>query len=105
MSDSEPFLTGGWYRNQFWFVPGPLGDVQVGMGIFGQLVLVDQATRTVSVKLSSWPTAQNSAYLLDTIRGFVAAGGHLAGLTGAGHDRASTGGPVGIVEGRHRKRG
>ena len=24
-SDSEPFLTGGWYRNQFWFVPGPLG--------------------------------------------------------------------------------
>ena len=26
-SDSEPFLPGGWYRNQFWFVPGRSGDI------------------------------------------------------------------------------
>jgi CubicO group peptidase (beta-lactamase class C family) len=101
-SDSEPFLTGGWYRNQFWFVPGPLGDVQVCLGIYGQMLLVDRATRTVSVKMSSWPTAQDPAHLLDTIRGFVAAGRHLAGLTGAAHDRGGAVGPVGVVEGRER---
>ena len=40
-SDSESVLTGGWYRNQFWFVPGPLGDLQLCLGIHGQMVLVD----------------------------------------------------------------
>jgi len=101
-SDSEPFLTGGWYRNQFWFVPGPLGDLQLCLGIHGQMVLVDRATRTVSVKLSTWPTAQDPAYLLDTIRGFVAVGRHLAGLAGAADARRAHGGPVGVVEGRER---
>ena len=81
-SDSEPFLTGGWYSKQFWFVPGPLGDLQLCLGIHGQMVLVDRATSTVSVKLSSWPSAQDTAALIDTIRAFVAAGRHLAGLTG-----------------------
>jgi len=100
-SDSEPFLTGGWYRNQFWFMPGVLGDLQVCLGIHGQIVLVDRATRTVSVKLSSWPTAQNPAYLLDTVRGFVAAGQHAAGLDAA-HHRANLSGPIGVVEGRER---
>jgi len=100
-SDSEPFLTGGWYRNQFWFMPGVLGDLQVCLGIHGQMVLVDRATRTVSVKLSSWPTAQNPAYLLDTVRGFVAAGQHAAGLDAA-HHRANLSGPIGVVEGRER---
>ncbi len=80
-SDSEPFLTGGWYRNQFWFMPGVLGDLQLCLGIHGQMVLVDRATRTVSVKFSTWPAAQNPVYLLDTIRAFVAAGQHAAGLT------------------------
>jgi CubicO group peptidase (beta-lactamase class C family) len=100
-SDSEPFLTGGWYRNQFWFMPGVLGDLQVCLGIHGQMVLVDRATRTVSVKLSSWPTAQNPAYLLDTVRAFVAAGQHAAGLNAAQH-RANLSGPIGVVEGRER---
>jgi CubicO group peptidase (beta-lactamase class C family) len=100
-SDSEPFLTGGWYRNQFWFMPGVLGDLQVCLGIHGQMVLVDRATRTVSVKLSSWPTAQNPAYLLDTVRAFVAAGQHAAGLNAA-HHRANLSGPIGVVEGRER---
>jgi CubicO group peptidase (beta-lactamase class C family) len=100
-SDSEPFLTGGWYRNQFWFMPGVLGDLQVCLGIHGQMVLVDRATRTVSVKLSSWPAAQNPAYLLDTVRAFVAAGQHAAGLDAA-HHRANLTGPIGVVEGRER---
>ena len=102
-SDSEPVLTGGWYRNQFWFVPGPLGDIQLCLGIHGQMVLVDWATRTVSVKLSSWPSAQDTAALIDTIRAFVAAGRHLAGFTGAA-DARSVRGPIGLVEGRERGR-
>jgi CubicO group peptidase (beta-lactamase class C family) len=100
-SDSEAILTGGWYRNQFWFVPGPLGDLQLCLGIHGQMVLIDRATRTVSVKMSSWPTAQDSTALIDTIRAFVAAGRHLAGLAG---DVRSVHGPIGIVEGRERGR-
>jgi CubicO group peptidase (beta-lactamase class C family) len=100
-SDSESVLTGGWYRNQFWFVPGPLGDLQLCLGIHGQMVLVDWATRTVSVKLSSWPAAQDTAALIDTIRAFVAAGRHLAGLTGPA-DARTVRGPIGLVEGRER---
>jgi CubicO group peptidase (beta-lactamase class C family) len=102
-SDSEPVLTGGWYRNQFWFVPGPLGDLQLCLGIHGQMVLVDRATRTVSVKMSSWPSAQDTAALIDTIRAFVAAGRHLAGFTGSA-DARSVRGPIGLVEGRERGR-
>jgi CubicO group peptidase (beta-lactamase class C family) len=98
-SDSEPILTGGWYRNQFWFVPGPFGDLQLCLGIHGQMVLIDRATRTVTVKVSSWPTAQDSVLLIDTIRAFTAAGRHLAGLAS---DVRSVHGPVGIVEGRER---
>jgi CubicO group peptidase (beta-lactamase class C family) len=105
-SDSEPFLTGGWYRNQFWFMPGVLGDLQVCLGIHGQMIVVDRATRTVSVKLSSWPDAQNPAYLLDTVRGFVAAGRHAAGLAELGlDDRAPMTGPIGIVDVRDANRG
>ena len=50
-------LTGGWYRNQFWFVPVPRGEALVCLGIHGQMVYVNRATRTVGVKLSSWPDA------------------------------------------------
>jgi CubicO group peptidase (beta-lactamase class C family) len=73
-SDNEPVLPGGWYRNQFWFVPGRSGDVLLCLGIHGQMVYVDRATRTVAVKLSSWPDAQNAAHLIDTVRAFGAIG-------------------------------
>jgi hypothetical protein len=102
-SDSEPVLTGGWYRNQFWFVPGPLGDIQLCLGIHGQMVFVDRATRTVAVKMSSWPAPQDATVLIDTIRAFVAAGRHLSGLTGQA-DARSVHGPIGLVEGRDRGR-
>jgi CubicO group peptidase (beta-lactamase class C family) len=77
-SENEPVLPGGWYRNQFWFVPGLSGDVLLCLGIHGQLVHVDRATRTVAVKLSSWPEAQNAAHLIDTVRACGAVGAHLA---------------------------
>ena len=88
-SDNEPFLPGGWYRNQFWFVPGPSGTVLMCLGIHGQMVLVDRETSTVAVKFSTWPDPQNPAYLIDTIRAFTALGRHLGGLASGGQTAAS----------------
>jgi CubicO group peptidase (beta-lactamase class C family) len=67
-TDNEYVLPGGWYRNQFWVIPGPGGPVLVCLGIHGQLIYADRAARTVVVKMSAWPDAQNTAYLLDTLR-------------------------------------
>jgi CubicO group peptidase (beta-lactamase class C family) len=76
-SPSEQMFPGGWYRNQFWFRPGPYGDVLVCLGIYGQMIHVSRRTRTVCVKLSSWPDPQSPAHLQDTIRAFDAVGGAL----------------------------
>jgi CubicO group peptidase (beta-lactamase class C family) len=78
-SPAEASFPGGWYRNQFWFRPGAYGDVLLCLGIHGQMVHVSRRTNTVCVKLSSWPQAQNPAYLEDTLRAFDAIGGVLAG--------------------------
>jgi CubicO group peptidase (beta-lactamase class C family) len=77
-SDNDEVLPGGWYRNQFWFVPGRNGDVLLCLGIHGQMVYVNRETRLVGVKLSSWPAPQHTASLIDTIRAFSAIGAHLA---------------------------
>src|SRR5713101_3962384 len=86
-TDNESVLPGGWYRDQFWFVPGRSGPVLVCLGIHGQLVYVDRAARTVVVKMSSWPDAQNTAYLLDTLQacGAVAARLSAPGRARSGH--------------------
>jgi CubicO group peptidase (beta-lactamase class C family) len=67
-SENEPYLPGGWYRNQFWFVPGENGPILLCLGIHGQMVFVEAATHTVGVKLSSWPTPQH----LDKLTGAIA---------------------------------
>jgi CubicO group peptidase (beta-lactamase class C family) len=82
-SDNDAVLPGGWYRSQFWFVPGRNGTVLLCLGIHGQLIHVDFAAETVVVKLSSWPDAQNAAYLVDTIRACGAVGAHLMAATGS----------------------
>ena len=70
------------------------------------MMFVDRGTRTVSVKLSSWPTEQDHGYLLDTIRAFTAAGRSLAELSPAERaDEIRPTGPVGVVAGRERGRG
>ena len=74
---AEQMFPGGWYRNHFWFRPGPYGDVLICMGIYGQMIHVSRRTRTVCVKLSGWPAAQSPAYLQDTLRAFDAIGGAL----------------------------
>jgi CubicO group peptidase (beta-lactamase class C family) len=78
-SPAEWAFPGGWYRHQFWFRPGAYGDVLVCLGIHGQMLHLSRRTNTVCVKFSTWPEAQNPAYLEDTLRAFDAAGGFLAG--------------------------
>jgi CubicO group peptidase (beta-lactamase class C family) len=95
-SPAEQSLPGGWYRNQFWFRPGEHGDVLLCLGIHGQLLHVSRRTRTVCVKFSTWPQAQNPAYLQDTLRAFDAVGGALAGRERGG-DRHRL---PGVVSGR-----
>ena len=74
-SPGEVGFPGGWYSSQFWFRPGEHGDVLLALGIHGQMVHVSRRTRTVCVKLSSWPDPVNPAYLQDTLRAFDAVGG------------------------------
>jgi CubicO group peptidase (beta-lactamase class C family) len=78
-SAAGPFLPGGWYRNQCWVMPGPHGDVLLGLGIHGQLLRVDPATRTVMVKLSSWRSPQDPYRLHDTLRACDAVAAALSG--------------------------
>ena len=78
-TDNEAVLPGGWYRNQFWFIPGRDGSpVFLCLGIHGQLIYVNRAARTVVVKLSSWPHAQHAGYLIDTLRACGAIANHLS---------------------------
>lgn len=95
-SPAEWAFPGGWYRHQFWFRPGDYGDVLLCLGIHGQMLHVSRRTGTVCVKFSTWPQAQNPAYLEDTLRAFDAAGGFLAGR-GPGRRRLA-----GVVSGLSR---
>ncbi len=97
-SPAEVSMPGGWYRNQFWFRPGPYGDVLLCQGIYGQLVHVTRRTRTVCVKLSSWPDPQNPGYNQDTLRAFDAIAGALAGRPSAAENPRQ----LGVIAGRSR---
>jgi CubicO group peptidase (beta-lactamase class C family) len=84
-SPDHPVLPGGWYRNQFWFVPTRGGTTLVCLGINGQMVFVSPTSRVVGVKLSSWPTAQDTHHLVDTLRAFGAVAAHLSTGKPDGH--------------------
>lgn len=64
-------MPGGMYRNQFWF-PWPDRQVLLCLGIHGQMIYVDRATGFVAVKLSTWPTPQDSWKLYSTLAAFDA---------------------------------
>ena len=98
-SPAEWAFPGGWYRHQFWFRPGAYGDVLLGLGIYGQMLYVSRRTGTVCVKFSTWPDAQNPAYLEDTLRAFDAVGGFLAGRDPRGPGRRL----AGVVSGLSRR--
>ena len=99
-SVSGPFLPGGWYRNQFWFLPRDHGDVLLCLGIHGQMLYVSPGTGTAAAKLSTWPDAQSPAMLHDTLRAFDAIGATLAGL--AVEDATRRHGPPGVAAGLSR---
>ena len=69
-------MPGGMYRNQFWF-PWPDRQVLLCLGIHGQMIFVDRETGLVAVKLSSWPTPQDSWRLFSTLVAFDAINAHL----------------------------
>jgi len=77
-TDNELALPGGWYRSKFWVIPGYAGPVLVCLGIHGQLIYADRAARTVVAKFSSWPDAQHTGYLVDTLRACAALAAALA---------------------------
>jgi CubicO group peptidase (beta-lactamase class C family) len=95
-SPAERSFPGGWYRNQFWFRPGEFGDVLLCLGIHGQMVHISRRTRTVCVKLSSWPSPVNPAFMQDTLRAFDAVGGALAGRSSPSGNRQLPGGVSGL---------
>jgi CubicO group peptidase (beta-lactamase class C family) len=97
-SPAEQSFPGGWYRNQFWFRPLESGDALLCLGIHGQLIQVNRRTRTVCVKLSTWPGAQDPRLMHETLQACDAVGAMLAGLEG-GDDRH---GLVGVVSGLSR---
>jgi CubicO group peptidase (beta-lactamase class C family) len=99
-SPAESSMPGGWYRNQFWFVPGRLGDVLLCLGINGQMLYVSRRTGTVCVKLSSWPAPQEPELLQATLWAFDAVAGALTGRSvTAGRHRLP-----GVVSGASRHR-
>jgi CubicO group peptidase (beta-lactamase class C family) len=77
ISSFETGMPGGHYRHQLW-VPFADGQVVLALGIHGQMVYVDQATRTVGVKLSAWPQPQSAVRFHDTLSTFRAIAAHLA---------------------------
>ena len=97
-SSAGPYLPGGWYRNQFWFLPRRHGDVLLALGIYGQMLYVNPGTQTVAAKLSTWPDAQAPILLHETLGAFDTLGAVLAGwpAVDAGHFE----GPAGIGSGR-----
>jgi CubicO group peptidase (beta-lactamase class C family) len=101
-SASGPYLPGGWYRNKFWFVPRPHGDVLLCLGIHGQMLYVNPGTGTVAAKLSSWPDPQSPTMLHDTLRAFDRIGEALAGIPADDPKRRH--GPPGVVAGLSRGR-
>jgi CubicO group peptidase (beta-lactamase class C family) len=76
-SPDDTRMRGGMYRNQFWF-PWPDRLVLLCLGIHGQMIYVDRATGVVGVKLSSWPTPQDSWKLFSTLAAFDAISAEVA---------------------------
>ena len=84
-SDNEEVLPGGWYRNQFWFVPTTARRRRWSASASTVRWSTSTATtRLVGVKLSSWPTPQHTPSLVDTLRAFGAIGATLAAEGSAG---------------------
>ncbi len=63
-------LPGGHYRNQWWVPAG--GQVLIGLGIHGQFLYIDRASRTVFARLSTWPDSLDDVRRQQTLGAFLA---------------------------------
>jgi CubicO group peptidase (beta-lactamase class C family) len=80
-SPTDTRMPGGMYRNQFW-LPYADSSVLLCLGIHGQMIYVNPRSRTVGVKLSSWPVPQDAAMLSAALQVFDACAAQLgAGST------------------------
>jgi CubicO group peptidase (beta-lactamase class C family) len=70
-------LPGGHYRNQWW-VPAD-GATLLAMGIHGQFLIADRASRTVMAVLSTWPTPLDPERRRAILDAFGATAAQLAG--------------------------
>lgn len=68
----------GIYRNQFW-VPIRGGRELLCLGVYGQMVLIDNENDVVAAKLSSWPTPQNPELFTDGLSCLTTAADALGG--------------------------
>jgi CubicO group peptidase (beta-lactamase class C family) len=76
-SPDDTRMPGGMYRNQFW-LPWPDRQVLLCLGIHGQMIYVNRDSGLVAVKLSSWPTPQDSWKLFSTLAAFEAINAEVA---------------------------
>jgi CubicO group peptidase (beta-lactamase class C family) len=76
-SPDDTRMPGGMYRNQFW-LPWPDRQVLLCLGIHGQMIYVNRTSGLVAVKLSSWPTPQDSWKLFSTLAAFEAINAEVA---------------------------
>jgi hypothetical protein len=58
----------GWFYRNKWWVKDAESGVFMGLGIYGQMVYVNQAAGMVGVKLSTLPVAWNDAFFEGTVR-------------------------------------
>jgi len=70
-SPEGPTLPGWFYRNKWWVMDSENG-VLMGLGIYGQMLLIHGAAEMVGVKLSTWPVAWDDVLLDRDVRGMVA---------------------------------
>jgi len=66
--DAHEFPPGAYYRNKWWVVDADKG-VYAGVGINGQMVLVDGEHDGVVAKLSTWPEAWTTDRFVPTLYG------------------------------------
>ena len=71
-------LPRGAYRRQWWILD-VARDINLALGVFGQMLYLDPAAELLIVKLSTWPSYLDPVLKLDTLSAAAAIGAELAG--------------------------
>ena len=70
-------LPDGAYKNQFW-IEDSVDKAMMCVGIFGQLIYINPVQDLLVVKLSTWPSALNAEYKVDTLSAIHQIADHLS---------------------------